>query len=506
MSFFYPSMLQHLKPLVKDSAIYALGSISTKIVGFILLPFYVQKLTLDEYGMLATLEATFQFIIVVASLNLTVAFMRWYHDKELQGRQSSAFFTLLTVITFIAILVNICCFPFSANISRFLFDTADYSRVVRLMFLSAGLELAGNIPANLCRIQSQPLRYTRTIIIRLCVTLVFTILFVVVFDRKLEGIYEAQIIGGVAYIARFIPYIIRNTVVKFEKNILLMMFHYSLPLFLSSFFGVLLAIADRFSLNFLKGAAVVGIYSLGLKLANLLKTVFVQPISMAIPPLMFRMAEKPDAKRFYAKLMKYLVFGLMFPVIAISLFGQETVKLISIGTAGYWDAYTVIPFIVFGIIFSMMKDQAIYSLQIVKKTGVIASVVVFVSLLNIGLNILLIPFMGAIGAGLSMLLSQIIYFGTMLHFARRYYPVPYEFRKIFMAIGVGVIFCTAAYIIKDFSLISRLTVKTMLLVSYPVILYFAGFFDNAELQAIQGFWKKWRRPAAWKENIRSLKF
>ena len=499
-------MLQHIRPLIKDSTIYAFGSISAKIIGFILLPFYMNKLTVAEYGMLATLEAAFQFVVVVASLNLGVAFIRLYSDKELQGRQSSAFFTLLSVTASIVILINIGCFPFSTTISRFLFDTTEYSRVVRLMFFSASLELIGNIPGALCRVQSKPMQYTRNTVIRLGVTLVCTLLLMVVFDRKLEGIYEAQIIGSVVHIAMFIPYIIRNTVARFEKTILLMMFHYSLPLFLSSFFGVLLAIADRFSLNFLKGAAIVGIYSVGLKLANLLKTVFVQPISMAIPPLMFRMAEKPDAKRFYAKLMKYLIFGLLFPVIAISLFGQETVKLISIGKSDYWDAFTVIPFIAFGILFGMMKDQAIYSLQIVKKTGVIASVVIFVSLLNVGLNILFIPFFGAIGAGLSMLLSQIIYFCAMLYFARRYYPVPYEFRKIFMAIGLGVIFCIVAYFLRDGNLISRLTIKTMLLFAYPFLLYFTGFYDKVELQAIQGFWKKWRRPAAWKENIRALKF
>jgi len=37
-------------------------------------------------------------------------------------------------------------------------------------------------------------------------------------------------------------------------------------------------------------------------------------------------------------------------------------------------------------------------------------------------------------------------------------------------------------------------------------LYFSGFFDKTELQALRGFWKKWRNPGAWKENIRTLKF
>ena len=499
-------MLQHLKPLAKDSAIYALGNISGKIVGFILLPFYLVKLTAAEYGMLATLEASFQVMVTLAGLNLYVAFIRWYSDKELQGRRQSTFFTLLSVITFIAVLFNICCFPFSSNISRLLFDSGDYSRLVRLMLCSAGLELIGTIPATLCRAQSRSLQYTRNIIIRLSVVLVCTILFIVVLDRKLEGIYEAQVIGGMVYLAMFIPHIIRNTVLKFEKNILVKMLHFSLPLFLSSFFGVLLGVADRFSLTFITGLASAGVYALGFKLANALKMIFVQPIGMAVFPMVFQMAEKPNAQRFYTKLMTYLTFGLLLPVMAISMFGQEAVKILSAGKPEYWDAYMVIPFIAFGILFGMMKDQATYSLHIVKRTGVIASVVVFVSLLNLGLNILLIPFLGAIGAGLSTLLSQIIYFGMMLRYAQRYYPVSYEFRKIFLSIGIGVLICFTAYLIRDWSLAWRLSIKTILLICYPLVLYLLRFYDKNELQALKGFWIKWRHPGAWKENIRTMKF
>ena len=497
-------MLQHLKPLAKDSAIYALGNISGKLVGFILFPFYVQKLTAGEYGMLATLEAASQVIVALAGLNLYVSFIRWYSDKELQGRQSSVFFTLMAVIAFIAVFINICCLPFSSNISGLLFDSVNYSRVVNLMLLSACLELFGTVPATLCRVQSRSLQYTRNIIIRLGVVLICTILFVVVLDRKLEGIYEAQVIGSMVYVATFIPYIIRNTVARFEKKILVKMFLYSLPLFLSSFFGVLLNVADRFSLNFISGQATVGVYAVGLKIANVLRMIFVQPVSLAITPLMFKMSEKPDASRFYSKLMTYLVFGMMFIIVAISLFGQETVKVLTVGSPDYWGAYTIIPFIAFGILFSMMKDQAIYSLQIVKRTGVIASVIIFVSLLNLGLNILLIPFMGAMGAALSNLLSQIIYFCTMLYYARRYYPVPYEFMKIFMSVGLGALFCLIAYLIRDWSLVWRLCIKTGLLASYPFILYRFRFYDKNELQALQGFWKKWRRPRALIENIRTL--
>ena len=499
-------MLQYLKPLAKDSAIYALGNISGKVVGFILLPFYVQKLTAAEYGMLGTLEATFQLIIALVGLNLYVAFTRWYWDKEVENRQKSTYFTTLISVIFLSLVVFIGFYPLSHAVSELLFDTEKYTRLVRLMAFSAVLELIGQIPATLCKIQRKPVMYTRNIVIRLAVVLLCNILLVVFFNRKVEGIYEAQIIGSVVYLLLFLPYTLKNISVKFQTLILKKMLKYSFPLILTSSFGTILVIADRYTLNFISGLESVGIYSLGYKLANTLKIFIVASIQSTLTPTVFQMVDQPGIKRFLSKIMTYFTFGLMIFVIGTSLFGQEIIKILTIGKPDYWNAYLIVPFIAFGIVFGMMKDTTSYGLQIVKKTGVMASVIIFVSLLNIGLNILLIPFMGAIGAGLSTLLSQIVYFCAMYYYSHRYYPVSYEFRKIFLAIGLGALFCIVAFFIRDWALGWRLTIKSLLLVAYPILLYLAGFFDKVELKALRGFWEKWRNPDAWKDNIRTLKF
>ena len=499
-------MLNHLKPLLKDTAIYALGNISGKIVGLILLPFYVDKLTTAEYGMLGALEATFQLIVAFTGLNLYVAFTRWYWNKEIRDRQRSVFFTTLFSVLLLVVFVVGCIYPIASPISRLLFDSGEYSYLIRLMSFAAGLEVVCQIPATLCKMQRKPIIYTRNIIIRLTVVLLLTIWLVVFCDRKVEGIYEAQVIGAALYLLLFLPYILKNTVVRFEAAVLKKMLNFAFPLMLSSSFAVILSIADRYSLTFISGLASVGIYSLGFKLANTLKIFVVTSVQLALVPTIFQMADKPEIKRFLSKVLTYFTFGLMFFVIGFSLFGQEIIKILTIGRPDYWDAYYVIPFIAFGIVFGMMKDTASYGLQIVNRTGIMASVIAVISILNIALNILLIPLMGAIGAGLSTLLSQIIYFGVMFYYAQRYFPVPYEMRKVIISIVLGMLFCVVAYLIRQWDLGWRLTVKMLLLFSYPFILYLFGFYEKVELQALSGFWVKWKNPGSWKKNIKALKF
>jgi O-antigen/teichoic acid export membrane protein len=494
-------MLQHFKSLIKDSSIYAFGNVAGKVVGFILLPFYVDKLTTSEYGMLGTMEVTVQLIVALFGLNLYVAFARWYADKELQGKQKSVFFTLLATIVAIAVFINLAGFFLASNLSLLLFSSPEYACLIRLMLVSASLELIGSIPVILCRMQSRSVQYTRNVLFRLGTVLSFTLLLLLVFDRKLEGIYEAQIIGGCVYLACFLPYMIRNISIRFEYVMLGKMFRFSAPFTLSSLFTVALNIFDRYSLNFLSGLTSVGVYSLGYKLANTLKVFIIQSINLALPPVMFRMADQPDAKRFYSKLTTYLTFGLMLFVLAVSLFGQEAVKLLTAENPEYWEAYMIVPFISFGLLFAMLKDQVTYNLHIVKKTRVIASVIVTVSLLNIGLNLVLITLCGTLGAAMATLFSQAAYFFLMLYFARRFYPVPYELWKIFIAIGLGALCCAIAYGIREWSLAWRISAKCLMLVAYPLILYVFRFYDKKELQALRGFWKKWKNPKQWKVEI-----
>ena len=74
-------MLSFVKSAAKNSLIYGLGNVSTKVVGFILLPLYTSHLSVREYGILGLLEVSSQVIVSVFGLSLTYAFFRWYWDK-----------------------------------------------------------------------------------------------------------------------------------------------------------------------------------------------------------------------------------------------------------------------------------------------------------------------------------------------------------------------------------------------------------------------------------------
>jgi O-antigen/teichoic acid export membrane protein len=275
---------------------------------------------------------------------------------------------------------------------------------------------------------------------------------------------------------------------------------YSFPLALSHIAGALLSIADRYALKFLVGFESVGIYSLGFKIANTTKVFLISSVQLALPPLIFKMINQPNNKRFYSKIMTYLTFGVMFLVLAISLFGIEIVKVVARDRA-YWDAYTIIPIISFALVFEMLKNVATNGLTIVKKTKIIAVILTIMSLLNVILNLILISFFDVIGAAVAGLLTQIIFFIMMYQYAQKYYFIPYEISKIVKMVAVALLFVSLLPLVNQLSLVIRLMTKCVFIIIYPVILYYWNLFEQIEIVRLKEIWITWRNPAKWKENF-----
>jgi O-antigen/teichoic acid export membrane protein len=145
-------------------------------------------------------------------------------------------------------------------------------------------------------------------------------------------------------------------------------------------------------------------------------------------------------------------------------------------------------------------------LNITKKTKSIATTTILVTILNLLLNILLVPWLGIMGAASSGLIAQFIFFIIIYIAAQKYYTIPYEMGKV----TTMVVIASILYILSSFTeplsvLWIRVFIKFILICSFPFILYIVGFYEAVEIASMRGFWNKWKNPMHWKENFSSLR-
>jgi len=494
-------MINSIRAAVRDSVIYGLGNLSTKLVGFILIPLYTKYLTVEDYAILAILEISSQLIIAVFGLRISSALFRLFWDKEYKKHQKAMFFTALSFLIVIS-LVSIVGFIFlSETISKLLFGRPDFSYPLILMFIASGLQINAILCLNQIRIKEKPILFSTSNVLKLIVTLLFTVYFIVYQNKNIEAIYEAQLIGYTIFFLSVFPFIKKSIELKFEPHILGAMLAYSTPLIFAEIAGVIFTITSRYCLNFLSTLHEVGIFSLGFKVANTLKVFIVSSVMLAISPMIFKKMNDPDAKRFYSKIMTYFSFGLMFFVLAISLFGKEIIHFL-VKSRSYWDAHEVIPVLSMAIFFGMLKDISLTGLHLTKRTKMISFIISIIAILNVFLNIYFIDIWQSLGAAFATLISQILFFSTIYYFAQKYYHIPYELLKVFKILLIGVLLYGIAVYADQFDLIQRLVIKSTILIIYPIILYYWNFYEEIELLRMRQSWYKWKNIKNWPRNFR----
>jgi O-antigen/teichoic acid export membrane protein len=498
-------MLKSIKISLKDTFIYGLGNIAIKIVGLVLIPLFTNRkyFSIDDFGIIGMLDVSALVLTASMASALPQSLTRWFWDKEYKDNQKGIFFMSFATQLVVSFIFCILLIPLSGTFSELILKKPDWSHVVTLVILASSIQAINNITNTLMRLQSRSVLYTITNLFKLTLVLSLTLYFILARKMGLEGIYLAQVIGNASVVLILLGYTIKNSKIFFDKNIFFSMNSYGFPLFLANISAVSLNVIDRYSLNSLAFLKSVALYTLAFKITSVLKLVIVDSMKLALGPMMLKRIGSPDIKRFYTKVLLYSSYVLMFAIIGISLFSFEIIKVIAKSNQ-YWEAVVIIPFLALSVVFVNMKDVTVYGLHVVKKTRIIGIIVIFSTLLGLGLNFLLIPLWDITGAAIATLLTQFIFFLVCYYYSQKEFFVPYEVRKIFVLVLTGAILSFSCLFLNKLGLFPRLILKSLFLFSFPFILYLFRFYEPVELRSIRGFISKWSKIKNLKSNLSSL--
>ncbi|HOP59048.1 MAG TPA: polysaccharide biosynthesis C-terminal domain-containing protein [Bacteroidales bacterium] len=500
------SLLNSIRQTSKDTFVYGMGNIAVKVIGFILIPLYTnpEYFSVDEFGIIAVLDITGLIMISVMASGLPQSLMRWYWDKKHKNNQKGIFFMSLMIQLLVSILFCLFFLPLTDRLSIIIFSDIQWSGTLRLLILASALQSINNIINTLMRLQSKSLLFTVTNLSKLLIVLLLTVYLIVFRHSGVKGIYMAQFIGNGLLIFLVLIYTIRNCKVFFNFPILRSMSKYGLPIMLANFAAAALTVIDRYSLNSLAILKYVAIYTLAYKISSVLKLVIVDSIKMALTPLALRKMDSPDNKRFYSKAFLYSSFVLMTGIIVISLFSFEVIKFIT-GSREYWESFYLVPLLSLSVFFINMRETSSYALIITKKTKIIGINVVIACVINIVLNLLLIPRWDITGAAVATIITQFIYWFLNFYFSQKELYIPYELKKIMTLFFTGGLIAFSGLLMTEIPFFPRFIIKAGCIAGFPFLLYLFGFYEPVELQAIRAFTLKWIKIKNFRKNLQSLK-
>jgi len=498
-------MLDQVKKTVRDSFIYSIGNAANKLVGFVLLPLYTSSFSLAVYGLIALLDTISDLLVTFSSFGIIEGFTRWYWDKESEGKQKSLFFS---VFAFSLVTTLIFAVVFYILLGKYSFEIFSVTITNKTILLFLGSVITNVMLSRiliLLRLQQKAVQNLIFNVLKLVFVLGSTIFFIVELDWGMDSVFISRLIGQSIVLIILFPMFIKNCEFKLEFGIIKSMLGYSLPLALSGSMGLVFAISDRWLLKGMTNLDVVGNYSLAYRISNIIKLIVVRSFVHAYFYGYCKQMFNEKNYRFFSKTATYFSYLLVMVGMAIIIFSKEIIVLLA-KNPDYYGSINILPLLILSISFSGLVQILVFPLQKYKKSKIMSITVISAGLLNIGLNILLIPIWGGIGAALATAIAQFAIVITYLILNKRFGDYKYEIGKIILLFGLGTIISILAMQLGSIPLEIRIPIKLIMIGAFPFILRLFGFYEEIELLRIKQSWQKWRNPKNWIENIKKFNF
>ncbi|MCB0731069.1 MAG: oligosaccharide flippase family protein [Ignavibacteriae bacterium] len=482
-------MIKDLKETFKDSAIYGFGRVSTKLVGFVLLPLYTKEISAADYGIYGILEIFIQTFVALFSLGLSPALFRWFNQKEQNIDRRIIFFTSLIGLAAFLIIPLCLGILFSEDISQLIFDKVIYGELLVLVFVLGGIEILLGLFTTLVRIYQKAILFAVGNISTLIINLLLNIYFVAVLKIGIKGILISSIVSAFLFMLTLIIYFRKELYKQFNVKIFIEMIKFGFPITFSSIGGMFLTLGDRYILKIYAPLSEVGQYTLGYKFAAVINIFFVQAFQLAWPAIAWKKINEPNAKRFFSKVFTYYSFLMFWIVLYVSVFAKGIINNLALNR-DYWQASSVVPIIALSYAFNGVYYLIGFLFHFKNKTSYLPFIVLTSAVFNIVLNFILIPIWGMMGAAIVTLLSYMLMSILTYFNAQKLYPINYELNKIILAFITAIGLYYVTHIFDDFSVVLRIVTKAVTISLYPLILYFIGFYEEIEIISLKRFFMK----------------
>lgn len=424
-------MSQRKQYLAKNTALFALNSIGTRIITFLLVPLYTKAFTTSEFGAVDLVTTIGTILVPIITINIGEAVMRFALDDGANQNDIMSIGIFYAVLSFL--------FGFSAFLIAGIFPQISVSGwLVYCYCVSQGLYMT--FSCNL-RGQEKLFHYAVGNILHTFIAAGLNILFLIGMKLGVKGYFYAYILSNiVTFLYCFAVGDVIKTIRQFHIDTKLMrkMVTYAIVLVPNSLMWWIMNSSDHVMVTSMIGIAANGIYAVSYKIPSILSslsTVFNQAWSYSA----IHENTSKDSVEFNNLMFDKLVrFQL---IITVFLMGVMKPFLKIYVQPAYYEAWKYTPYLLVGYFFLTMGTflSTIYTVQKDSKGFLFSGTVGAV--MNIMLNWFLIPLWGIHGAAFATCVSYIMVFLYRAKDTRKYMVI-HVFRPEYI-IGYMLLIITA---------------------------------------------------------------
>jgi O-antigen/teichoic acid export membrane protein len=484
-------MLEKIKRLGTETAIYGVSTVVGRFLTFILTPIYTYLLPEPgALGVVAYVYSYIAFLNVVYGYGMESAYFKYASTLEIGSEKANFSAPFLSLCITSAFFSSIIVWQAEALV-RILEISSEYLSTIYFAAAILFLDTVVIIPFARLRLQHKATRFAFIRLVSIVINVACNLLLLLGMKMGVEGIFVAGCISSASTVLMLLPTIRESLTSVFNSQLYKALLRFGLPYVPAGLATMMIQVIDRPILKGLTDITTVGIYQANYRL-GIFMMLIVSTFDFAWRPFFLSHAADPEAKPLFARILTYFFLLMMSVFLALTLFLDDIIKLpLLLGhpliKETYWSGLPIVPVVLLAYVFLGISNNMVAGIYIEKKTKYLPGITFAGVVMNIAANYLLIPRMGIMGAAIATLLSYSVMAIALYLIVRGFYPVQYEFGRM-GKITLSVALTLLLYYLVPPPFAEPLW-KGLLLLMFVLSVNLLRFFEPAEVRRLSDLFR-----------------
>lgn len=426
---------QRLLQLTRLTAGYSLTSLVGPLFSILLTPLYMRALSPADYAVWDTSMMFGLLSFALGTLGLNGAISAFFYDRDDHYSRS-----IVTTATLMALgwssVVALGLALLAPPLAEFTFGSRDMAPIIRLVALNVPPAVFNTLLIAVLRLRLAVVRANIVAITQIVLLPLTIVLFVLGWGWGVFGIQLATLLVSLVLALLGLALTWRDSWGRPDGALALPLLRAGLPFLPNTLAFWALGYLDRLLLP-LFGISLSerGLYAVANRLASVL-AIITTPFQSAWGPLALSLRHEPDAPALYSKVLTYFMAGSLGLALALGLFAHEILLVLAllVGKSSYLPAAPYVGLLSYMAVANGAIVCVGIGAYLAKRTAALAWATAGGALVNLILNLLLIPRFGIWGASWATALGYATGPVVLYVLAQRVYRLPFVLRPAVLAL------------------------------------------------------------------------
>ena len=473
--------MKEYKAFARGVGLVGLVLVVSQFSSFISLPILTKTLPVEEYGTWALMITSISLVSMIIMMGLQASMIRFLAAIKDEKEIRKGFYSITFFVLFSATITAILILLFSSYLAWRLFN--GEVTAVRLMAVIILIESMNGVFFSYFRTRQEikiySILFSTKAYLNVGMIACFVLMGYGINGAVIGMLTSSSIIAGGGFIL-----IVHEIGFSFkDRGNIIEYLRYGLPLVPSSLSSWIVNSSDRYLIGLFMGTAFVGYYSPAYAIGMLTVSILIGPVGFMLPPALSKHYDERN-KKAVTNILHYSTkyfLGLGIPAaVGVSLLSRQLLLILAtkqIALAGY----AIVPLVAASGISYGLYTILVQSIALRKKTKILGIIWAIAAGLNVGINLILIPEIGILGAAIATLVAYTFALASVSYFSLRFIPFKIDFVFLVKSIIASAAMAIPLIKIPVSGLVQTIEIATLSFLVYSALMFLMKGFGREEI-------------------------